>query len=176
MRLLLVRHPGTVATRRARVPCDEPATGSLPDMSGWLGRTGTIVTSPARRCQVAGAPTDPLLGPWDLGRWAGLPLAAVPDLATWRTDPTYDGHGGESLLSLLDRARLVLERWHDGSGRTAAVTHGAVVRAALVGVLQAPPESFWDIDVGPGAVTELHSIGLRWRVIRVNVGTSGTSQ
>jgi len=150
------------------VPRDEPATGLLPDLSGWLGRGGTTVTSPAARCRVSGAPVEVLLHPWDLGSWAGLPLADVPDLPAWRTDPSYDGHGGESLLALLDRAHTLLGRWHDDHGRLAAVTHGAVVRAALVVALQAPPQAFWDLDVAPGGVTELHNSGPRWRVTRVN--------
>lgn len=150
------------------MPLDEPATGPLPDLTGWLGRSGSVVTSPAQRCAVAGAPVEPLLGPWDLGRWAGLPLAEVPDLALWRSDPTYDGHGGESLLSLLSRTRTLLERCHNRPGRLAAVTHSAVVRAALIGALGAPPEAFWRLDVSPGAVTELHSRGRGWLVTRVN--------
>jgi len=117
---------------------------------------------------VSGAPVEVLLHPWDLGSWAGLPLADVPDLPAWRTDPSYDGHGGESLLALLDRAHTLLGQWHDDHGRLAAVTHGAVVRAALVVALQAPPQAFWDLDVAPGGVTELHSSGPRWRVTRVN--------
>ena len=115
-----------------------------------------------------GAAVEPLLRPWDLGCWAGLPLAEVPDLTAWRDDPAYGGHGGESLLELLERARTLLQCWPGQSGRLSAVTHAAVVRAAVVVVLRAPVAAFWDIDVAPGALTELHRSGSRWRVVRVN--------
>lgn len=150
------------------MPQDEPATAPLPDLDGWLGRGGRLVTSPARRCRVPGAAVEPLLRPWDLGRWAGLPLADVPDLTAWHADPGYDGHGGESLLALLARAETLLQGWPGQSGRLVAVTSAAVVRAAVVVVLRAPPAAFWDIDVAPGALTELHRAGSRWRVVRVN--------
>ncbi len=150
------------------MPQDEPASGPLPDLDGWLGREGGLVTSPARRCRVPGAAVEPLLRAWDLGSWAGLPLAEVHDLTAWRDDPAYDGHGGESLLALLARAAALLQRWPGQSGRLAAVTHAAVVRAAVVVVLRAPPAAFWDIDVAPGGLTELHCSGSRWRVVRVN--------
>lgn len=150
------------------MPDDEPATGPLPDLTGWLGRNGTTVTSPAARCRVTGAPVEVLLRAWDLGDWTGLPLADIPDLPAWRSDPSYAGHGGESLRALLDRAHTLLGRWHNDQSRLAAVTHGAVVRAALVVALQAPWQTFWDLDVAPNGVTELHSSGPGWRVTRVN--------
>jgi broad specificity phosphatase PhoE len=117
---------------------------------------------------VPDAPVEPLLRPWDLGDWAGLPLADLPDLRAWRADPGYDGHGGESLLSLIRRAEVLLAGWQGRTGRLAAMTHAAVVRAALLVVLRAPPAAFWDIDVAPGGLTELHSSGSGWRVTRVN--------
>ena len=163
-----MRHPGTAATRQARVPQDEPATAPLPELRGWLGRDGDVIASPARRCSTPGAAVEPLLRPWDLGLWAGLPLADIPDLAAWRHDAAYDGHGGESLLALLERVGTLLQCWPDRAGRVAAVTHAAVVRAAVVVVLRAPPAAFWDIDVAPGALTELHRSESRWRVVRVN--------
>lgn len=166
---MLVRHPGTAATRLARLPLDEPALGPAPELSGWRRRGGTVVTSPARRCSVAGAPVDALLRPWDLGNWAGLPLAEVPELPSWRSDPSYAGHGGESLLALLERVRAFLDQHRTGAGRTVAITHGAVVRAALVNVLRAAPEAFWDLDIAPGGVTELRATQGGWRVRQVNV-------
>lgn len=107
------------------------------------------------------------LRPWDLGAWAGLPLADLPDLAAWRSDPTWSGHGGESLLALQQRVAALLRRWHCRPGRLVAVTHAGVVRAAVTHVLQAPPEAAWDLDVAPGSVTELHTTATGWRVVRV---------
>lgn len=149
------------------MPADEPATGSLPDLNSWLGRSGTVVTSPARRCAMSGADVDPRLGPWDLGEWVGRPFDEL-DLAAWRTDPRYDAHGGESLVALADRAAALLAGWHDRSGRLAAVTHATVVKAVVVQALRAPLDAVWDVDVLPGSVTELHSTPHGWRLTRLS--------
>lgn len=108
------------------------------------------------------------LRPWDLGSWTGLPLAAVPDLAAWRSDPAYAGHGGESLLELHARVGGLLDRWHDRPGRRAAVTHAAVIRSAVLHALGAPAAAAWDLDVSPGSLTELHTTPHGWRVVCVS--------
>lgn len=117
---------------------------------------------------MAGAAVEPALGPWDLGTWTGLPLAEVPDLSGWRDDPDYDAHGGESLHTLHGRVSVLLGRWHARPGRWVAVTHAAVIRAAVLHALHAPATSAWDLDVPPGSVSELHATPTGWRVVRVS--------
>lgn len=138
------------------MPADEPALEPLTDLRGWLGRTGEIVTSPARRCRLPGAPVDPRLRAWDLGCWSGRRFDAI-DLAAWRNNPSFDGHGGESLVALSVRVGQLLDEWHDETGRVVAITHGAVVKAMVVHALRAPVEAAWDVDVAPGSMTELHT-------------------
>lgn len=149
------------------VPADEPAVAALPDLTGWLGRSGRVVTSPARRCRLPGAPVDPRLGPWHLGNWTGRPLGEL-DLLAWRTDPAFAEHGGESLLALSERVRDLLADWQAGTGRLAAVTHGPLIKMAVVQALQAPVQAVWDLDVAPGSTTELHSTPSGWRVTAVS--------
>ena len=149
------------------MPDDEPAVGPLPDLAGWLGRSGTTVTSPARRCARPGAPADARLGPWDLGDWAGRPFEGL-DLQGWRTDPGYDAHGGESLVALHARVGGLLDEWHGRSGRLAAVTHAAVIKAMVVRALRAPVEAVWEIDVLPASLTELHATPTGWRLTRLS--------
>jgi len=48
------------------------------------------------------------------------------------------------------------------------ITHGEVVKAAVVHALSAPPLAFWRIDATPLAITELHAHGGRWTVVRLN--------
>ena len=127
-----------------------------------------MLTSPARRCQVEAAVVEPLLGPWDLGRWAGLPLLELPELAAWRTDPAYDGHGGESALALAARVAGLLGGLHSRTGRIVAVTHAAVIRMAVLHALGAPLAAAWQLDIAPGSLTELHASPSGWRVARVN--------
>lgn len=110
---------------------------------------------------------DARLGPWDLGTWTGRPLAEL-DLAGWRADPSYDLHGGESLLALSSRVAEVLASWHAQSGRVVAVTHAAVIKTAVVQALRAPVDAAWDVDVAPASLTELHATPTGWRVVGVN--------
>lgn len=162
----------------AAVPADEPALHPL-DLTPLLGRAGHeghVVTSPARRCAYPGATVDPAWGPWDLGSWTGRAFDEL-DLGSWRADPGYRAHGGESLRDLHDRVGATLAglagtgRRTDGApltGRLVVVTHAAVVKAAVVIALGAPDEASWSLDVAPGTVTELHVTGGRWRVTRVS--------
>lgn len=148
------------------MPADEEPAGPLPDLGGFLRGRGTVLTSPARRCRVPGAAVDDRLRPWDLGTWTGQPYAGL-DLAAWRADPAYDAHGGESLLALSARVAALLADLHGKGGRLAAVTHGPLVKAAVVQALRAPVEAVWDLDVAPASVTELHATPTGWRVTRV---------
>lgn len=152
------------------MPADEPATGALPDLTGWLGRTGRTVTSPAQRCRRPGAPVEPRLGPWDLGSWTGRALAQLPqeELAAWRADPGFDTHGGQSLLALAERVEGLLSEWRAADERLVAVTHAAVIKTAVVAALRAPVDAVWDVDVALGSTTELHPTAAGWRVAHVN--------
>lgn len=165
-----MRSPGTAAGRRGAVPAwDDPPAGGRPPAHPPAGRADRLVTSPAPRARVDGAEVDERLRPWDLGRWTGLPLAQLPadELARWRADPSWRGHGGESLADVGNRVRALLDQWRGADGRITAVTHAGVVRAAVLGALRAPDAAAWDLDVRPGSVTELHATGTGWRVVRV---------
>lgn len=62
---------------------------------------------------------------------------------------------------------MLLDAWH-GDDRVVAVTHAAVIKAAVVLALRAPADAVWQLDVAPAAVTELHTLGDGWRVTRVS--------
>ncbi|GAA4356569.1 histidine phosphatase family protein [Angustibacter luteus] len=132
--------------------------------AGW-----DAVRGPGSECARASAlaglvepvPVAADLTDWDLGRWTGQDIdvlaAAEPDLAErWLTDPTFDAHGGESLLALQERAG----RWLDGvadrrRGRLVAVAPGPWVRAVVCVTAGVAPQGFWRLDVEPLAVVEL---------------------
>ena len=152
------------------MPDDAPAIRPLPDLSPLLGRDGLLLRSPARRCEIADALVDERFAAWDLGSWTGRPFEEL-DLAGWRSDPSYDAHGGESLLALHERVRALLAGLPSAAGgRTTvvAVTHAAVIKAAVVNALRSPVGAVWDLDVHPGSVTELSATAEGWRVVRVN--------
>lgn len=191
-----MRHAPTAATRAAAFPADEPldergtaAAATLADRLPSLGsepsgaadaparpRCG-LLCSPAVRCvQTAaaaglGAPrVEPLLMECDFGTWAGRAFADVPedDAGAWMTDPAAAPHGGEPLRAFAARVAGWLDAQARLDGRAVAITHGGVVKAAVVHALGAPLEAFWRIDVSPLSITELHAHDGRWTVTRVN--------
>jgi broad specificity phosphatase PhoE len=72
-------------------------------------------------------------------------------------------HGGESIVELIDRVATWLTQ-HGDAGKTVAVTHPAVIRAAILAALDAPPKSFWRIDIAPVSQTVLHHRDGAWTV------------
>lgn len=181
--LLLVRHAPTSATRGAAFPADEEldkrgrqqSTG----LAAVLPRRAQVITSPARRCrqtaEAAGltASVDERIAECDFGTWAGRALADVNAVdpgavQSWMLDPDSAPHGGESLAVFATR----IGRWLDDQaayeGRLVAITHGEVVKSAVVHALGAPLPAFWRIDASPLSITELHAHGGRWTVVRLN--------
>ncbi len=176
-RLTLLAHAPTAATAAAALPADDPLDDRgrawAADARGRLPRADRVRCAPERACAETCAGLDlaavPDTGPagWDLGRWAGRTLddlaadepAAV---SAWLTDPSAAPHGGESLTALVTR----VQRWLAGlpTGHTLAVCGPAVVRAAVVGVLGAPPGAFWRLDVAPLTLTDLRGGPDRWTV------------
>ena len=182
-RLLLVRHAPTDATRELAFPrdepLDEPSRAQAARLADRLPKRCEAVSSPALRrretAHAAGldARPDAALAECDLGAWAGRSLADVnaadPDgTRAWMTDPNARPHGGESLSDFARRVAGWLDEQARESGSAVAVTHGGVVKGALVHALGAPIASFWQIDVAPLAVTELHAHDGRWTITRVN--------
>lgn len=184
-----MRHASTDAVRRAAFPADEPLDDAgrvaAAALAGRLGRAEAI-SSPALRARETAvaaaleANVEPLIDECDFGSWAGRTLAEVhaedPDGAgAWMTDPDACPHGGESLSALLTRIGGWMDAQAAGSGRAIAVTHGGVVKAAVVHALGASAAAFWRIDVTPLAATELHAHDGRWTVARVNAQVRVTS-
>lgn len=182
-RLLLVRHGPTASTRRAAFSPDEALDdGGLRDsrrLRAVFDGIQSAFCSPAMRArqtaEAAGLEprSDPDLAECDFGSWTALTLDDVsardPEgLRAWFEDPHARPHGGESLAQLAARVRRFLSRVAEMPGATAAVTHGGVVKAALVEALGAPSSSFWRIDVAPLSVTELRRRDRTWTVTRAN--------
>lgn len=172
--------------KRAAFPVDEPlddaGRAAAAALAGTLGR-GQALTSPARRARdtaaaaALDAAVEPLIAECDFGSWAGRTLAEVHEAdpagaGAWMLDPDACPHGGESLRALLARVGGWMDAQAALDGRAIAVTHGGVVKAAVVHALGAPPAAFWRIDVTPLAVTELHAHDGRWTVARVNAAAA----
>lgn len=56
-------------------------------------------------------------------------------------------HRGESFVQLISRVGQSMER-QANAGHILAVTHRAVIRAAMLSAIKAPPQSFWRIEIG----------------------------
>lgn len=176
-RLTLICQGATIATRRSAFPDDEPldsrASCALRRARPMACGDASIAVSPMRAaCQTAealGLPVtlDTALHDIDYGDWAGRSIADLgrhepASLARWLSDPDFDGHGGESLNSLLRRTTRWIEERAGRGGHTIAVAQGTLVRAMTVTVLGAPVEAFWRIDTPPLTLSDLRHDGRRW--------------
>jgi broad specificity phosphatase PhoE len=172
VRVTLVSHAMTDAMAAGRFPADEPlnrigrrqakaADAVLRlDINGGVRQLAAPEERARQTAQLLGlhATTESRLADLGCGGWCGQTLRAVgpADLETWLTDPAGTPHGGESIVDLIERvAGWLASLTHDASP-TVAVTHPAVIRAAILGALDMPPKSFWRIDIAPVSRTVLH--------------------
>ena len=178
-RVTFICHGSTSATRRTAFPLDEPlepaARAAAAALAERLPRPtgGQSLIGPTLRCQQTAellgleATVDVGLADWDLGSWAGrtldeLAAEAPDDVQAWITDPTTEPPGGEPLTSLIERVGGWLDAADTRPSRVLAVTHPAVVRAAIVHTLRTPADSFWRIDVSPLTTVEVRGRPGRW--------------
>ena len=175
VRLTLISHAMTDALAAGRFPADEPLNdtgGRLVEAVAAFEIVGDTrqLTGPERRArqtaQLLGlqAATEPRLADLDCGRWRGEVLANIgpADLEAWLTEPAHTPHGGESIADLIDRVDGWLDSLTDDALRTVAVTHPAVIRAAILLALDTQAKSFWRIDIAPLSQTVMHFRGGRW--------------
>jgi len=176
-RLTWICHGSTAANREARFPLDEPlnekAIGATRAIAPRLQHADGVFASPTLRArQTADAlglePTfSDALGDCDFGRWAGRSIAEIqqaePDnLAAWMARPEEAPHGGEAIASVCARVKAWMNEHLQAGGHVVAITHAAVVRAAIITTLNAPVSSFWIADIEPLAIVHMTSNGSRW--------------
>jgi broad specificity phosphatase PhoE len=172
VRLTMVSHAMTDAMAAGRFPADEPLNdiGRRQVKPLDSQRDSRHLTGPERRAgetaELLGlrATTEPALADLDCAVWRGLTPASVDpgDLQTWLTDPAGAPHGGESIVDLMGRVAGWLESLTGEASPAVAVTHPAVIRAAVLGALDMPPKSFWRIDVAPVGRVVMHFRAGRW--------------
>jgi broad specificity phosphatase PhoE len=178
-RLVLIAHAPTAATRRAAFADDE-GIELLRDPPGSMGRFDRCFVAPEQRARETAAAlgwpadVDAVLRDLDAGAWRGRSfddlLAEAPDaLAAWTADPGWRPPGGESVEELIARIAPWLEIQQQQGGRIGAVAHPAVLRAAAIAALNAPPALFWRLDAGPLTRLELRTDGRRWTLRALTV-------
>jgi broad specificity phosphatase PhoE len=179
-RLTLISHGSTAAVRGACFPADEPLddhgkrdaamlAGHLPSADRWLAAPELRTRQTAAVLRLD-ASVEPTLRDCDYGAWSGRSIEDVharePEaVAAWLRDPAATPHGGESVLRLMQRVAAWLQGEQAYSRSSLVVTHSAVIRAAIVCAIGAPPQSFWRIDIAPLSVTRLSGDGSRWNLV-----------
>jgi broad specificity phosphatase PhoE len=165
----------TDALAAGRIPADEPLNDTgrrQAAAAAGLGINQGIrhLAGPEQRAlqtaELLGlhAMVEPQLADLDFGRWRGEALSSLhrEELDAWLTDPAQAPHGGESIVGLIDRVARWLDSLTSNTLRTVAVTHPAVIRAAILSALGAPPKSFWRLDIAPVSHTVMHFRGHAW--------------
>jgi broad specificity phosphatase PhoE len=179
-RLTLICHASTEAVRKAAFPSDEPLDRhGLSDATALVGKlpgADRCWTSPELRTRQTAealhlnAISLSTLRDCDYGAWKGYTLDEIltrdpQAVETWLRDPADAPHGGESLLSLMQRIAQWLEGEKAMDRHSILVTHATVIRAAIIHAIGAAPNSFWLINIAPLSVTRLSGKDSRWNLM-----------
>lgn len=177
VRLTMICCGMTAAGRRGFFPSDEPledkALVGMPALAGILPAADRAWTSPALRARQTAealslqAADIVALRDQDLGAWAGRAFddvqLAQPDAAhAWLVDPAVTPPNGENFNAVAARVAALVDALTAEPGHTIAITHPAVIRAAILHVLKAPLSGFRFIDVEPLSLADFRSDGTRW--------------
>jgi broad specificity phosphatase PhoE len=166
-RLSFIAHAATEAQRHAAFPLDEPITeqARIARLGRNIPKAEQIWSGPEQRARqtsrmlgLSATPADGLRD-CDYGRWRCRKMEEVQSsdpqgFMAWLTDPNSAPHGGESIERLIGRVGSWIDAQSAGK-HTIAVTHPAVIRAALVYALRLPPLNFWRFDIAPMTLTDL---------------------
>jgi broad specificity phosphatase PhoE len=186
--VVLICHASTVAMRKAAFPLDEPlddkGRARAAKLAGHLPGADRSLASPELRTRQTAdvlrlnAEVQPQLRDCDYGRWSGSTFddvrAREPEaVATWLSDPTAVPHGGESILSVMQRVAGWLAAEQTQHRRSIIVTHATIIRSAIVHAIAAPPQSFWRIDIAPLSITRLSGSNGRWNLTAPPFGSLG---
>ncbi len=180
MRVHLLAPAPTRAQREFRFASPEDAIEAIPaaratQLTTRLRDCDPVLCAPERRSTetahalgLAATQTDRLRA-WSAGTWTGQPLATISErepatFAAWHTDPHTAPPGGESLTSLLARAADWTDAQTQTSGRIVVIADAAVLRAIVIHVLQAPPPTFWRLEVPPLSLSIVQHASGQWRL------------
>jgi probable phosphoglycerate mutase len=128
-----------------------------------------VMSSPRERARETAAPiargarlnvlVTPELDEFDMGEWTGRSFVELDVDPLWRrfnrlrsiTRPP----GGELMIEVQSRVVALIERLHrtHADGHVVLVSHGDVIRAALLHCLAMPLDAVHRLEVGPGSST-----------------------
>ncbi|AKM03059.1 MULTISPECIES: histidine phosphatase family protein [Burkholderia cepacia complex] len=179
--LRLIAHGSTRAMRTGTFPDNDPLDArGLADAAAlrnrWAGVAGALVLCSPACCarQTADAlglraDIDDALRDIDYGNWRGKRLhdlaRDLPDeLDAWIGDPSASPHGGESFDAAMHRVAAWLNALRHGRD-IVAITHAAIVRAAVAHVLRMDSNAAPRIDVAPLSCTTFVASPHGWTLI-----------
>jgi len=163
--------------RRGAFPLDDPADARFlargAAAAAHLRRFDSVLTSPALRARqtaeafASAMAEDAALADQDFGDWAGRDLAGLQEtdpaaLGAWLSSADAAPPGGESFAQLCRRVDAFMTGLLGRAEETVAITHPAVIRAAILTALGASLACFARIDVEPLSRTEFRGDGRRW--------------
>jgi len=116
------------------------------------------------------ATVAPELADTNYCKWQRMRVADIVDnapqaLEAWLSDPAAAPPGGESFEAVIARVGAWLDALannHPADLTVIAITHAAVLRAALIHVLRAPAAAFTQIEIAPLATIELRHSQRGW--------------
>ena len=190
--LCLFCHPATPDLRAGRFPADTPldTRGHAAAAQAAASLTqrypdAALFCSPAlcarQTAEAFGPQATPTaaLADVDYGAWRGKSLADIvrdqPQAAqAWLRDPAMRSHGGEAFADVITRVGAWLDAL-DLQGNGIAITHPAVIRAALVHVMGAPAEAWFRLEPAPLSQIELRRSARGWLWSLSSPATAQTS-
>jgi broad specificity phosphatase PhoE len=175
-RLVLLCAGGTASARAGGFPDPaEPLDEGGRAKAAALALVGPAAdrcwTSPARAaCETAElvgvtAAIESALRDIDHGEWTGRAFGDIDPaaLTAWLAAPDQATPGGEAMAALVERVGRWLDTVGEEGGAALAISHAAVIRAALAHALGLPAAATLAIDVAPLSATVLSHHG-RWRL------------
>jgi len=164
-RVLTGRMPGVALGERGR-----RQAGLLASRLAASGLTA-VQSSPLERAMQTAAPIaaasglncDPAeaLTEIDFGAWTGKSFTELTADPRWRAWNAERGRavtpGGESMLQVQSRilGHLKAMSTAEPAGRIALVSHGDVIKAAVLGIMGASLDAFAAIEIEPASITTL---------------------
>jgi broad specificity phosphatase PhoE len=187
-RLIFICHASTDALRTFAFPGDGPIDDvgrtRAAELGDRLPSANRCYSSPELRTRQTAeslqlsAKVQPLLRECDYGAWIGCNFDDVcardpQGVTDWLSNPAATPHGGESILSLMQRVAVWLADEQAHHARSIVVAHPSIIRAAIIHAIEAAPQSFWRIDIAPLSITRLSGIKGRWNLLSAGCKSPG---
>jgi broad specificity phosphatase PhoE len=144
----------------------------------WIAASSlprTMETAELIADEIGQGPPRPEEAFWELdkGSWEGaMPRELPPEVAAQvAAEPfTYCYGGAESYSDVVGRVARAFDRWvAEWRGECILfVLHGDVIRALLYHLIRFPQHRISDFVIDPCSISEFHSTGEGWEVVRLN--------